>query len=160
MRKGTREATGRAYWRGVVENEQKVGDAWVVHLLDEAIHMDLLSPIATTTYARDQKNSLDDFYRRVYDCVMTAEGADESHVDWTDFLNRYTAITKTNFALRTGATADSELAGVARRIAADACNYASGRGQFRTETQIHLMNLCIEKSAEELVRELGGQDAE
>eukprot|EP00178_Gracilaria_changii_P011397 TRINITY_DN3247_c0_g1_i1.p1 TRINITY_DN3247_c0_g1~~TRINITY_DN3247_c0_g1_i1.p1 ORF type:complete len:301 (-),score=23.11 TRINITY_DN3247_c0_g1_i1:842-1744(-) len=154
LRSGARKASGEEYWRGKIQREEAVGRGWLVHLVEEQMHTDLLSDLCTTEYTRIHKTNTDDLYRRLYQTIMNIEGADESLVDWTRFSNEYSPIAKTNFAVRAGATSDAELAGVARRVAADACLYVVGKRSYRTDVQVALINSCTEYAAREVADQL------
>ncbi|KAI0563224.1 hypothetical protein FGB62_44g10 [Gracilaria domingensis] len=154
VRSGARGATGEKYWRGKIDRQQSVGDGWLVYLVEEQMHTDLLSDLGTVEYARTQKANKDDLYRRVYQTVMNVEGVGDPRIDWTKFLSEYSAIAKTNMAVRAGATSDGDLAGVARRVAADACLYVAGKCPYRADVQIAIINSCVEETAREIANEL------
>ena len=165
IRRGARTASGTTYWRGV-EEEVRVISAdenrgsskiYLVRLVERELHSSHLDEIGTCDFKRSlDVEGPDGLYKKIYELVMTCDSqSSELLVDYSSFLTRFEGgvAADTAPAMRVGATSNTVLGDVARRVAADACYYVFHDGaELRTGNHVKCINECIEHAA---MRRLG-----
>ncbi|KAI0563126.1 hypothetical protein FGB62_45g136 [Gracilaria domingensis] len=152
IRRGARVVSGNTYWRGVEEyvkyNEPK--STYKVRLVEKELHAGQLDEIGTVDFKRRlETESSDALYRKIYDLVMTVDN-NQLDVDYSAFNAMYEPVraVTSRLAQRVGATDESGIGNVARRVAADACYYIWKPGaELRTAKQVSLINQCVESCA-------------
>lgn len=158
VRRGARKAKGDPYWRGFIEGEPEFLEAcraYIIHLVEVGLHQDKLSAFGDPAYLRSHSFNTTNQYKRIYDVIMTVEVSNAVlKVPFENFIDKFNAssISIAGLATEAEATGESNLAKVARRVAADAVGYVSNPffKKPRTKEHVACINECIDAAVEEL----------
>lgn len=155
----------REYWRGyevsvrnnVEENEEHGAmdeeKRWLVHIHDETLYLEKLEPVLNGGHwnASGAKAIL---YDSVYSVILTSFPAYlDMEEDWSKEFDEHWGLLKPTYMAReAGATAEGPRADIARKVAADAVQYAfakKGRVKLRLTAQIRMICRILERVANE-----------
>lgn len=149
VRRGVK-AVGRSaelYWRGVEEEAVKLpGDEWRVRLKEARMYSPELDAWGTVDYFDDGLNR-DDIIGKIFSLVRAAVGPGTVS-DFSEFFKKYDGLEARQTNFRTGREDVSDIAKIARKIAADGMYFVSfPQADFRTREQVSALNQCIENFA-------------